>query len=93
MTQGRAKIPRSGEDDYSAEIIADRQAFIEAQTGVSTDDSFARGTAAGRSDGLSDEPLIAGLGEQPVGDPGDSRRRLAEVAPVVWNIEVAVFHS
>jgi len=28
------KIPRSREDDYSPEIIADRQAFIEAQTGV-----------------------------------------------------------
>jgi hydroxymethylglutaryl-CoA reductase (NADPH) len=28
------KIPRSREDDYSPEIIAYRQAFIEAQTGV-----------------------------------------------------------
>jgi hydroxymethylglutaryl-CoA reductase (NADPH) len=37
MTQGRAKIPRSGEDDYSPDIIAERQAFIEAQTGVKLD--------------------------------------------------------
>ena len=34
MSEQGPKIPRSGEDDYSAEIIADRQAFIEAQTGV-----------------------------------------------------------
>ena len=37
MTQGKAKIPRSGEDDYSPDIIAERQAFIEAQTGVTLD--------------------------------------------------------
>ena len=34
MSEQGPKIPRSREDDYSAEIIADRQAFIEAQTGV-----------------------------------------------------------
>jgi len=37
MTQRKAKIPRSGEDDYSPDIIAERQAFIEAQTGVTLD--------------------------------------------------------
>ena len=34
MSDQRAKIPRSREDDYSPEIIAERQAFIEAQTGA-----------------------------------------------------------
>jgi hydroxymethylglutaryl-CoA reductase (NADPH) len=34
MSDERAKIPRSREDDYSPEIIAKRQAFIEAETGV-----------------------------------------------------------
>ena len=34
MSEQGPKIPRSREDDYSPEIIADRQAFIEAQTGV-----------------------------------------------------------
>jgi hypothetical protein len=34
MSDQRAKIPRSNEDDYSPEIIAERQAFIEAQTGA-----------------------------------------------------------
>ena len=34
MSEQGPKIPRSREDDYSTEIIADRQAFIEAQTGV-----------------------------------------------------------
>jgi len=34
MSDERAKIPRSREDDYSPEIIAERQAFIEAETGV-----------------------------------------------------------
>ena len=28
------KIPRSGEDDYSADIVEQRQRFIEAQTGT-----------------------------------------------------------
>ena len=34
MSDERARIPRSREDDYSPEIIAERQAFIEAQTGA-----------------------------------------------------------
>ena len=34
MSEQGPRIPRSREDDYSPEIIADRQAFIEAQTGV-----------------------------------------------------------
>ena len=34
MSEQRAKIPRSNEDDYSPKIIAERQAFIEAQTGA-----------------------------------------------------------
>ena len=34
MSDHRPKIPRSREDDYSPEIIAERQAFIEAQTGA-----------------------------------------------------------
>ncbi len=34
MSGQRAKIPRSNEDDYSEDIIAERQAFIEAQTGA-----------------------------------------------------------
>ena len=34
MSEQGPKVPRSREDDYSPEIIADRQAFIEAQTGV-----------------------------------------------------------
>lgn len=34
MSEQGPKIPRSREDDYSPEIITDRQAFIEAQTGV-----------------------------------------------------------
>ena len=29
----RNKIPRSADDDYSAEIVAERQRFIEEQTG------------------------------------------------------------
>ena len=37
MSEPGPKIPRSREDDYSSEIIADRQAFIEAQTGVELD--------------------------------------------------------
>jgi len=37
MSDDRAKIPRSREDDYSPEIIAERQAFIEGQTGVTLD--------------------------------------------------------
>lgn len=37
MSEQGPKIPRSREDDYSSEIIADRQAFIEAQTGVELD--------------------------------------------------------
>ena len=28
------KIPRSSEDDYSADIVEQRQRFIEAQTGA-----------------------------------------------------------
>ncbi|MGB1440193.1 MAG: hydroxymethylglutaryl-CoA reductase, partial [Luminiphilus sp.] len=34
MSDDRPKIPRSPEDDYSDDILAQRQAFIEAQTGV-----------------------------------------------------------
>ena len=37
MSEQGPKIPRSREDDYSSGIIADRQAFIEAQTGVELD--------------------------------------------------------
>ena len=33
----RNKIPRSPEDDYSQDIIDQRQSFIEAQTGVTLD--------------------------------------------------------
>ena len=32
-----AKIPRSAEDDYSPEIVEQRQQFIEAKTGASLD--------------------------------------------------------
>ena len=33
----RNKIPRSADDDYSTEIVEERQRFIEAQTGASLD--------------------------------------------------------
>ena len=33
------KIPRSSDDDYSAEIIAERQQFIKEKTGAELDHS------------------------------------------------------
>ena len=41
MSDEHAKIPRSREDDYSPEIIAERQAFIETETGVTLNQTTA----------------------------------------------------